>query len=459
MKPEKVQHIKKEATSSRHELGVAQQTATAVRESIEPSSSELLEEVLARENLLKALKRVQAKKGAAGIDGMTVDELPDYLRQHWPSIREQLLSASYKPAPVREVPLAKPGGGIRLLGIPTVLDRFIAQACLQVMSPIYDPNFSDHSYGFRPKRSALQAVEQARSYVEQGYRYVVDLDLEKFFDTVNQDMLMSQLAKRIKDKRLLKLIRAYLESGVMKDGLISMREAGMAQGSPLSPLLSNILLDELDKELERRGHKFCRYADDVNVYVKSQRAGERVMASLTIFLEGKLRLKVNRSKSAVARPWKRSFLGYTVTMERVPRLKPAPNSIKRAKDRLRQITQQGRGRNIRQVIQELNRYSRGWVSYFKLSTVKHSFELLDGWLRRRLRKILWEQWKQPKTRLKKLIVLGVNPQRAKKATATGLGAWWNAGASHMHLAVNNRLLKEWGLLGLLEQLRARQSFT
>jgi len=390
---------------------------------------------------------------------MTVDELPDYLRQHWPRIREQLLDASYEPAPVREVPLTKTGGGIRLLGIPTVLDRFIAQACLQVLSPIFDPDFSEYSYGFRPKRSALQAVEQARSYVAQGYRYVVDLDLEKFFDTVNQDMLMSLIAKRIRDKRLLKLIRAYLKSGIMKDGLVSMREAGMAQGSPLSPLLSNVLLDKLDKELERRDHKYCRYADDVNVYVKSQRAGERVMASLTMFLEGKLRLKVNRAKSAVARPWKRSFLGYTVTMERVPRLKPAPNSIKRAKDRVRQITQQGRGRNIRQVIQELNRYTRGWVNYFKLSTVKHAFEQLDGWIRRRLRKILWEQWKRPKTRLKKLIALGVNPHRAKKATATGLGAWWNAGASHMHLAVNNRLLKEWGLLGLLEQLRARQSFT
>ena len=265
MKPEKVQQTKKEATRSRHELGVAQQTARAVGENIEPSSSELLEEVLSKENLVKALKRVQAKQGAAGIDGMTVDELPDYLRQHWPRIREQLLDASYEPAPVREVPLTKTGGGIRLLGIPTVLDRFIAQACLQVLSPIFDPDFSEYSYGFRPKRSALQAVEQARSYVAQGYRYVVDLDLEKFFDTVNQDMLMSLIAKRIRDKRLLKLIRAYLKSGIMKDGLASMREAGMAQGSPLSPLLSNVLLDKLDKELERRDHKFCRYADGTPV--------------------------------------------------------------------------------------------------------------------------------------------------------------------------------------------------
>jgi RNA-directed DNA polymerase len=295
--------------------------------------------------------------------------------------------------------------------------------------------------------------------VAEGYRWVVDIDLEKFFDQVNHDMLMSRVARKIKDKRLLKLIRWYLTAGILKEGLVSQRDAGTPQGSPLSPLLSNILLDSFDKELERRGHRFCRYADDANVYVRSQRAGERVMASLTHFLEEKLRLKVNRGKSAVDRPWKRKFLGYTVTNQRAPRLKPALQSIQRAKARLRQITHQGRGRNIRQVIREINRFTRGWIGYFRLATVPHAFEVLDQWLRRRLRKILWEQWRKPKTRYRKLVALGVDAERAGKATATGRGAWWNAGASHMHAAVTNRLLAEWGLLSLLDQLRAWQGST
>jgi RNA-directed DNA polymerase len=418
-----------------------------------------MEEVLRRENLLTALKRVQANKGAPGVDGMTVDELSDYLRKAWPVIREQLLQGTYAPSPVREVQLPKPGGGTRMLGIPTVLDRFITQAILQVMSPVCDPGFSDHSYGFRPQRSAHQAVGQACDYIAEGYRWVVDIDLEKFFDQVNHDMLMNRVAKKIKDTRLLQLIRRYLTAGILKEGLVSQREAGTPQGSPLSPLLSNILLDDFDKELERRGHRFCRYADDANVYVRSQRAGERVMASLTHFLEATLRLKVNRVKSAVDRPWKRTFLGYTVTNQRVPRLKPAPKSVQRAKARIRQITQQGRGRNIGQVIREINRFTRGWIGSFRLSTVPHAFELLDQWLRRRLRKILWEQWRKPKTRYRKLVALGVDVERAQKATATGRGAWWNAGASHMHAAVTNRLLAEWGLLSRLDQLRAGQRST
>jgi RNA-directed DNA polymerase len=385
---------------------------------------------------------------------MTVDELPDYLRKEWPAIREQLLDATYVPSPVREVRVPKPGGGTRMLGIPTVVDRLITQAILQVMGPILDTGFSDHSYGFRPGRSALQAVEQARRHISDGYRWVVDLDLEKFFDQVNHDVLMSRVARKIKDKRLLKLIRRYLNAGIMKEGLVSKREAGTPQGSPLSPLLSNLLLDEFDKELERRGHRFCRYADDANVYVRSRRAGERVMASLALYLESRLRLKVNRVKSAVDRPWKRKFLGYTVTNQHSPRLKPAPESVKRAKDRIRQITNRGRGRNIRTVIAEINRFTRGWTGYFRLATVKHAFELLDQWLRRRLRKILWEQWKKPKTRYRKLVALGVEAQRARKATATGRGAWWNAGASHMHAAVTNRFLAQWGLLSLLDIVSA-----
>jgi RNA-directed DNA polymerase len=418
-----------------------------------------MEEVLRRENLRAALKRVQANKGAPGVDGMTVDELAGYLRKAWPAIREQLLQGTYVPAPGREVQLPKPGGGTRMLGIPTVLDRFITQAMLQVMSPLFDPGFSDHSYGFRPGRRAHQAVEQACHYMAAGYRWVVDIDLEKCFDQVNHDMLMSRVARNIKDKRLLQLIRRYLTAGILKEGLVSQRDAGTPQGSPLSPLLSNILLDSCDKELERRGHRFCRYADDANVYVRSQRAGERVMASLTHFLEGKLRLKVHRGKSAVDRPWKRKFLGYTVTNQRAPRLKPALQPIQRAKARLRQITHQGRGRNIRQVIREINQFTRGWIGYFRLATVPHAFEVLDQWLRRRLRKILWEQWRKPKTRYRKLVALGVDAERARKATATGRGAWWNAGASHMHAAVPNRLLAEWGLLSLLDQLRAWQGST
>lgn len=455
MRAETPEQPGKEAAGSRHGPSAERQTVTAAAEPIGPPSETLMEEVLRRENLLAALKRVRANKGAPGVDGMTVDELPDHLRQAWPAIREQLLKATYVPSPVREVHLPKPGGGTRMLGIPTVLDRLITQAILQVMSPIFDPAFSTHSYGFRPGRSAHQALEQVCAYIADGHRWVVDLDLEKFFDQVNHDLLMSRVARQIKDKRLLKLIRRYLTAGIMRDGLVSIRAAGTPQGSPLSPLLSNILLDDLDRELERRGHHFCRYADDANIYVKSRCAGERVMASLTHFLEAKLRLKVNRAKSAVGRPWKRAFLGYTVTTHHLPRLKPAPSSVKRAKDRIRQITAKGRGRNILRVIEEINQYTRGWVGYFRLSTVKQPFDLLDQWLRRRLRKILWEQWRKPKTRYRKLVALGVEAERARKATATGRAAWWNAGASHMHAAITNRLLAQWGLLNLLTHVSAR----
>ena len=407
MRAEKHQRPGKEAAGSRHEPGVARQAMTAAVESIGPPTDRLMEEVLRRENLFSALKRVKANKGATGVDGMSVEQLPSYLREAWPAIREQLLSETYVPSPVRAVYLPKPGGGQRMLGIPTVLDRLITQAILQVMSPILDRDFSAHSYGFRPGRNAHQAVEQARRYMEAGNRWVVDLDLEKFFDQVNHDVLMSRVARKIKDKRLLRLIRRYLTADILQGGLVSIREAGTPQGSPLSPLLSNILLDEFDKELERRGHCFCRYADDAQVYVRSRRAGERVMSSLTHFLESQLRLKVNRAKSAVDRPWRRKFLGYTVTNHRSPRLKPAPHSVQRAKDRIREITQKGRGRNILRVIKEVNQFTRGWVGYFRLATVKQAFDALDQWLRRRLRKILWEQWKKPQTRYRRLVALGV----------------------------------------------------
>jgi group II intron reverse transcriptase/maturase len=418
-----------------------------------------MEEVLRRENLFAALRRVQANKGAPGVDGMSVDELPAHLRHAWPRIREQILSETYIPSPVRAVYLPKPGGGRRMLGIPTVLDRLITQAMLQVLVPLFDPDFAERSYGFRPGRSAHQALEQACRDMAEGYRWVVNLDLEQFFDSVHHDMVMSRVARKVKDKRLLRLIRRYLNAGIMQDGLVSQREAGMPQGSPLSPLLSNILLDDFDKELERRGHRYCRYADDANVYVQSKRAGLRVMVSLTRFLETYLRLKVNQAKSVVERPWNGTFLGYTVTNHLKPRLKPAPKSVKRAKDRIRQITHRGRGQNIGVVIAEINRFTRGWVGYFRLTSVKAQFDTLDQWIRRRLRKILWEQWRKPKTRCRKLIALGLEAERARKATATGLGAWWNAGASHMHAAINNRVFAEWGLRSLLDQLRAMQRST
>jgi RNA-directed DNA polymerase len=459
MRVEKLQQPRKEAAGSRHEPGVVRQTAPAEGEPIVPQTQQLMEEVLRREHLFAALRRVQANKGAPGVDGMRVEELPEHLRQTWPAIREQLLSETYVPAPVRAVYRPKPGGGTRLLGIPTALDRLIAQAILQVLVPIFDPDFSERSYGFRPGRSAHQALEQACRDMADGYRWVVHLDLEKFFDSVNHDMVMSRVARKVKDKRLLRLIRRYLNAGIMQEGLVSQREAGMPQGSPLSPLLSNILLDEFDKELERRGHRFCRYADDANVYVQSKRAGLRVMASLTRFLDDRLRLTVNPNKSVVDRPWNCTFLGYTVTNNRPPRLKPAPKSVHRAKDRIRQMTHRGRGRHIRVVIEEINRFTRGWIGYFRLASVKAPFDMLEQWMRRRLRKILWEQWRKPKTRCRKLIALGLEVQRARKATATGLGAWWNAGASHMHAAVNNRVLASWGLQNLLDQHRAMQRST
>jgi RNA-directed DNA polymerase len=459
MRDEKLQRPGKEATGSRHEPGVVRQTAPAEGEPIGLQTQNLMEEVLRRENLFAALSQVQANKGAPGVDGMSVDDLPDYLRRAWPEIRKQLLSETYVPAPVRTVYLPKPGGGIRMLGIPTVLDRLIAQAICQVLVPLFDPGFSERSYGFRPGRNAHQALEQACCDIADGYRWVVNLDLETFFDSVNHDVVMSRLARKVKDKRLLKLIRRYLSAGIMQEGLVSQREIGMPQGSPLSPLLSNVLLDDFDKELDRRGHRYCRYADDANVYVRSKRAGQRVMASLSRFLERRLRLKVNLSKSVVARPWNGTFLGYTVTNHLMPRLKPAPKSVKRAKDRIRQITHRGRGRNIQGVIEEINRFTRGWVGYFRLSRVKAPFDMLDQWIRRRLRKILWEQWRKPKTRCRKLIALGLEVGRARRATATGLGAWWNAGASHMHAAVNNRVLAQWGLRNLVDQLRAMQQFT
>ena len=450
---ERPERIRDAAAGSRCCPRTERQTVTAKEDKIGPQPSQLMEEVLRRENLIAAYKKVSANKGAPGVDGMKTEQLMGHLRQHWREYRQQLLDATYVPKPVRVVQIPKPSGGTRMLGIPTVLDRLIQQAILQVIGPIFDSGFSEFSYGFRPGRSALQAVSKAREYVAYGYRWVVDLDLEKFFDRVNHDIVMSRVARKIKDKRLLKLIRLYLQSGLMIGGVVTPRESGTPQGGPLSPLLSNIILDDFDKELERRGHHFCRYADDCNIYVRSESAGQRVMISVTDFLERKLKLKVNRDKSAVARPWKRKFLGYTVTTHKKPLLKPAPESIKRAKAKIVKITQSGRGRTIERVIGDVNLFTRGWFGYYRLSEVKQTFDLMDQWLRHRLRKILWEQWKTPKNRAKKLRSFGVWPDKAKRATSNGRGAWWNAASPQMHAAVTNERLASLGLKSLCQMQR------
>lgn len=453
-KAEKLERPRKVGGGTAEDTGAARHADTVRRESVGDEASLLLEEVLRRKNLTEAYKRVVRNKGAAGVDGVSVHDLKAYLEEHWTRIREDLRSGSYRPQPVRRVEIPKPGGkGMRMLGIPTVLDRMIQQALLQVLTPIFDPTFSEESYGFRPGRSTLQAVGRAREHMAAGYRWVVDMDLEKFFDRVNHDVLMARVARRVKDKRVLRLIRRYLQAGMMEGGLISPRTEGTPQGSPLSPLLSNILLDELDKELERRGHRFVRYADDCNIYVKSKAAGERVLESLERFLGKRLRLKVNREKSAVARPWERKFLGYTVTRNRKPKLKVSPESVKRFRAKLKDVLRRGRGRNLASVIRELTPILRGWVAYYRLVEVKAALEELDQWLRRRLRCLLWRQWKKPKTRFKKLRRYGLDEARAAVSAYNGRGPWWNAGASHMNQAVPTNMLSRLGLVSLLQEHR------
>jgi RNA-directed DNA polymerase len=379
-----------EAPRARQE-GTESLTAKRAHES--PALPEqVMEEVCERENCLRALKRVKANKGSPGIDGMKVGELPGYLKQHWPGLREQLLRGTYRPQPVRRVEIAKPDGGVRKLGIPTVLDRFIQQAVMQVLGGKWDATFSEHSHGFRPRRSAHQAVAKAQQYIAEGNRWVVDLDLEKFFDRVNHDRLMAAIARRVNDKRMLKLIRAFLESGVMENGLVSPVDEGTPQGGPLSPLLSNLVLDELDRELERRQHRFVRYADDCNIYVASERAGKRVMHSVTSFIRRRLKLQVNGAKSAVARPQERKFLGFSFTQRGKRRI--APKALLRCKQRVRELTRRTRGISLEQMTKELASYLQGWKGYFGYSQTPWVLEQLDQWIRRRLRSVIWKHRKR-----------------------------------------------------------------
>jgi group II intron reverse transcriptase/maturase len=419
-------------------------------------TSGLMDAVCERGNLKLAYQRVIENKGAAGVDGIGIAGFKDHLKQHWPTIKAKLLAGEYMPQSVRRVDIPKPQGGVRTLGIPTLTDRMIQQALHQVLSPIFEADFSESSYGFRPGRNAHQAVKAAKQYVAEGRRIVVDMDLEKFFDRVNHDLLMQKLSAKIADGRVLRLIRRYLEAGMMAGGIVSQRTEGTPQGGPLSPLLSNILLTELDRELERRGHAFCRYADDCNIYVRSQQAGERVMASITRFLADTLKLTVNAAKSAVASPWKRKFLGYSLTWHKAPKLKIAPTSLKRLEDKIREVLQGARGRSLTTVITQLNPILRGWMAYFKLTETKKALEELDGWIRHKLRCILWRQWKRPYTRAKNLMKVGVTEERAWRSACNQRGPWWNSGASHMNQAFPKSFFDRLGLVSLLDTMRRLQ---
>jgi RNA-directed DNA polymerase len=429
--------------------------ATSASERTKPIMTDLMEQVVERENLIWAWRRVRANKGSPGVDGMTVDDLTGYLKENWPGIREELLRGEYRPQPVREVLIPKPGGGSRRLGIPTGLDRFIQQAIQQVLSPIYDPTFSDHSYGFRPSRRAHQAVKQAKRYIAGGYEWVVDMDLEKFFDRVNHDILMGKLAGRIGDKRVLRVIRRYLQAGIMVNGAVQERWEGTPQGGPLSPLLSNILLDGLDKELERRGHRFCRYADDANIYVKSKRAGERVFAAIEGFLFKRLKLRINREKSAVAQYHQRGFLGFSFTSGKTLKVKVAEKSLDWFKERVREITRRSRGISLTQVIQEVQEYLRGWIGYFRLVETPRVLEDLDGWIRRRLRCFVAKQWiNNCHTRYKNLVRLGVNDYQARLVAVSRKGPWAVSNMKPLKVALSNRFFAQMGFVGLLNRYQA-----
>src|SRR5712691_362646 len=454
LRNDKRQNIQKKLDFPSESTGEACQTGREETES-RPTMHEpenpantlgLMEEVCKRENLLEALRRVKANKGSAGIDGMTVGQLSGYLKEHWLTIREQLLNGTYEPQPVRRVEIEKPdGGGMRKLGIPTTLDRFLQQAVMQVLQRQWDPTFSDHSYGFRAGRSAHQAVAEAQKQIAEGHSWLVDLDLEKFFDRVNHDKLMGQVAKRVEDKRLRKLIRAFLNAGVMENGLVSPSVEGTPQGGPLSPLLSNLVLDELDRELARRGHRYVRYADDCNIYVRSERAGQRVMKSITRFIMQKLKLKVNETKSAVARPQERKFLGFSFTDGPEVQRVIAPKALDRFKRRVREITRRAKGVSIEATMAELAPYMRGWHSYFGFCETPQELVTLTRWVRLRLRVALWRQWKTPRRRRAALMALGVRPKLASNTAGSGRGSWYLAHAQALSVGLSNAYFKSLGL--------------
>ena len=434
--------------------GEGSEPPTAERASQRPVPDiPLMEQICERENLIRAWDRVRCNGGAAGVDGLSIEETGKRLRTLWPEIRDQLLQGTYQPQPVRRVEIPKPDGGVRLLGIPTVLDRLIQQAILQVLSPQWDPTFSESSFGFRPGRSAHQAVAQAQAFITEGYDWVVDIDLEKFFDRVNHDILMSRVARRVSDKRVLKVIRAYLTAGVMEDGLVSASAEGTPQGGPLSPLLSNLLLDDLDRELERRGHRFCRYADDCNIYVQTERAGQRVMESVTRFLTKRLRLKVNASKSAVGRPRDRKFLGFRFTWGKSIKRAIAPKALTRFKERVRELTGRTRGVNVADVVEHLTSYLNGWGGYFGFCQTPTELKQLDGWIRRRLRALLWQQWRTWQNRTRMLVFLGVPRGRAAEAAAASRGPWAMSTHPTIQQAMGLEFFDHFGLPQLRSMMR------
>jgi RNA-directed DNA polymerase len=418
-----------------------------------------MEEVVERSNLQLAYQRVVENKGAPGVDGVPVAEFKDWLKRHWPSVKTALVEGRYLPRPVRRVDIRKPTGGMRTLGVPTLVDRLIQQALHQVLQPLFEPTFSEGSFGFRPRRGAHQAVRKAQSYIREGKRWVVDIDLEKFFDRVNHDVLMARVARQVSDARVLKLIRRFLEAGMMSQGLVEPRTEGTPQGGPLSPLLSNILLNDLDQELERRQLAFCRYADDCNIYVRSRVAGNRVMNGVRTFLEGALKLRINSEKSAVARPWERKFLGFSVTVHHESRLRIAPASVRRLTQKVRDLLHTGRGRSLAHTIKTLNPLLRGWMNYFRLTECKGVLEDLDGWVRRRLRCLMWKQWKRPGTRARKLRALGLDADRARVSASNGRGSWWNSGASHMNHALPAKYFTHEGLVSLMGTHQRLQSLS
>lgn len=430
------------------------QTLPSKRGKALPERNQLIERVLERENMKRALARVKKNQGAPGVDGMTVEDLEAYLKRHWPRIKVELLQGRYRPRPVKRVYIPKPNGGRRPLGIPTVLDRLIQQALHQVLSPIFEPDFSESSYGFRPERNAHQAILKAKAHQEEGKKWVVDIDLENFFDEVNQDILMARVARKVKDKQVRKLIRRYLQSGILEGGVYTTNRKGTPQGGPLSPLLSNILLDDLDKELEKRGHAFCRYADDCNIYVRREKAGQRVFRSIKKFLERKLKLRVHPEKSKVSRTHQRKFLGYGfLWTQKGPKIRVARESLQDFRVKLKGLFRKGRGRNLERFIREdLNPVLRGWIQYFSLAEFPTFAWKLDGWIRRRLRLIVWRQWKNPWTRRKRLMEAGLSEERAVRSAFNRRGPWWNSGRSRMNQACPKKYFEKMNLVSVLEEI-------